>query len=98
NSGTATAADGSGSVSFGVSTVGSNRTCIVKVNVTATSPGTKTNTVTLSFLGGSDTKTATLTVTPAASTTTLTSSLNPSQVGQPVTFTATVTGSSPTGT
>jgi outer membrane autotransporter protein len=98
NSGTATAADGSGSVSFGVSTVGSNRTCIVKVNVTATSPGTKTNTVTLSFLGGSDTKTATLTVTPAASTTTLTSSLNPSQVGQPVTFTATVTGTSPTGT
>ena len=35
---------------------------------------------------------------PAATTTALNSSLNPSVVGQSVTFTATVTGSSPTGT
>ncbi len=36
-------------------------------------------------------------VTPTASTTTLASSLNPSTVGASVTFTASVTGSSPTG-
>lgn len=35
---------------------------------------------------------------PAATTTALSSSLNPSLVGQSVTFTATVTGASPTGT
>jgi len=35
---------------------------------------------------------------PPASTTTISSSLNPSLSGNPVTFTATVTGSSPTGT
>ncbi|HEX7925754.1 MAG TPA: Ig-like domain repeat protein, partial [Bradyrhizobium sp.] len=38
------------------------------------------------------------TVNQAASTTTVTSSLNPSAPGQSVTFTATVTGASPTGT
>ncbi len=37
-------------------------------------------------------------VNAAATTTTLTSSLNPSAPGQQITFTATVTGSSPTGT
>jgi hypothetical protein len=43
--------------------------------------------------------TATCTAAPTPPTTvTLTSSQNPSQFGQPVTFTATVTGSSPTGT
>jgi uncharacterized repeat protein (TIGR03803 family) len=39
-----------------------------------------------------------LTETTQTTTTTLTSSLNPSTVGQSVTFTATVTGNSPTGT
>jgi uncharacterized repeat protein (TIGR03803 family) len=39
-----------------------------------------------------------LTETTQATTTTLTSSRNPSVVGQSVTFTATVTGNSPTGT
>lgn len=97
NGGTATATAGSGSVSFQVLAISPTGTCVIKVNVTATTAGTKSNTVTLSFDGGSDTKTATLTVT-GASATTLTSSLNPSQAGQAVTFTATVTGSSPTGT
>jgi outer membrane autotransporter protein len=98
NGGTATATAGSSTVSFGTNTQDVSSTCIITVNVTATTPGTKSNTVTLSFFGGSDTKTATLTVIPAASTTTLTSSLNPSQAGQAVAFTATVTGTSPTGT
>ena len=40
----------------------------------------------------------TLTVSSASTTTSLTSSLNPSLSGQAVTFTATVTGASPTGT
>jgi Autotransporter beta-domain/Bacterial Ig-like domain (group 3) len=76
--------------------------CSFSVNVTGTTPGVKVNSVTLtSSSAGSRTFTATLTVLPApASTTTLTSSVNPSAVGQPVAFTATVTGSgcTPTGT
>jgi hypothetical protein len=46
----------------------------------------------------SNTATETWTSTLAATTTTVASSLNPATVGQSVTFTATVTGSSPTGT
>lgn len=46
--------------------------------------------------GGSTSSALTQTVKPAATTTTVTSSLNPSGLGQPVTFTATVT--SPAGT
>jgi hypothetical protein len=97
NGSTATAAAGGGSVSFNVPSLGFEATCIIEVNVTATTVGTKTNSATLSFQGGTASDTATLTVTNPTATT-LTSSLNPSQAGQAVTFTATVTGSSPTGT
>jgi hypothetical protein len=68
------------------------------VNVTATSGGSKTNSVVMMTGAGNNTSNATLTVNAAAGTTTLTSSLNPSGLGQAVTFTATVTGASPTGT
>lgn len=46
---------------------------------------------------GSTSNTVDQVVNPAPTTTTLVSSLNPSTFGQTVTFTATVTGSSPTG-
>ena len=49
-------------------------------------------------VSGSNSNTVQQTVNAVATTTSLTSSRNPSSVGQPVTFTASVTGSSPTGT
>jgi hypothetical protein len=72
---------------------------------TYTVTGTNSDTTLTSFIQhdatfpGNVSVTATCTASSvAASTTSLNSSLNPSAFGQPVTFTATVTGSSPTGT
>jgi peptidoglycan/xylan/chitin deacetylase (PgdA/CDA1 family)/uncharacterized membrane protein len=78
----------------------------LSVTTIATTP-TGTYTLTITGVSGSPTHTTTVTLVVAASgtkqatTTTLTSSLNPSLVGQAVTFTATVTsaaGGTPTGT
>jgi hypothetical protein len=71
------------------------------VNNTATTTGTQVNTtgnVTSTNGGTGNTATATLNVGKASTSVTLTSSQNPSNFGQAVTFTATVTGASPTGT
>jgi hypothetical protein len=69
--------------------------------ITATSPpGTGTVDVRVTAAGGTSAVTAADRFTYAAvgSTTSLSSSQNPSSAGQPVTFTATVTGFAPTGT
>jgi uncharacterized repeat protein (TIGR01451 family) len=99
NGATVTATAGSGTISFSVvSLVVGLSNCVFSVTVKATSAGTLTNSVTMTTTGGNRNSSATLTVTPLASTTTLVSSLNPSGSGQAVIFTATVAGSSPTGT
>ncbi|TFH08328.1 MAG: Ig-like domain repeat protein, partial [Candidatus Atribacteria bacterium] len=69
-------------------------------NLTSTSAGTKTITATFvpydgNFTGGSDTETHV--VNRAATSTVVTSSGSPSVVGQPVTFTATISPTSPGG-
>jgi len=100
--GTATATAGSGSISLAGGSVAQSGSCAVSVKVTSSIPGTYNNTtgpVSSTNNGtGSTSNTATLTVGTAQPTVTLTSSLNPSQFGQSVTFTAKVTGVSPTGT
>ena len=102
--GTITATAGSGGISLSGATLGANSTCTFQVNVTGTTAGVKNNTtsaVTSIEGGNGNVATATLTVTGGnATSTTLVSSLNPSTVGQAVTFTATVTSSAgtPTGT
>jgi hypothetical protein len=102
--GAITATAGASSLSLSGAALGSSGSCTFSVNVSATSGGNKTNTtsaVSSNEGGNGAPATATLIVTgPAATTTTLTSSANPSNVGQAVTFTATVTssGGTPTGT
>lgn len=98
NGATVTAAAGSGAISFAASSLIAGNTCTFFVNVTATSVGTKNNATTIASSGGGNTATASLVVNQTSSTTTLVSSQNPSAFGQAVTFTATVTGASPTGT
>ena len=63
-------------------------------------PGTYSVSLTVTGPGGTNTKTINnyITVTKASSTAALASSMNPSTFGGSVTFTATVTGSAPTGT
>jgi Bacterial Ig-like domain (group 3)/Autotransporter beta-domain/IPT/TIG domain len=85
-------------VKFGT-TAASSFTVNSATSITATSPaGTGTVDLTVTTPGGTS-----ATGSPdqfsykAATTTTLSSSLNPSSFGQPVTFSARVTGSSPTG-
>jgi len=69
---------------------------------TATMPGGPSGTVSVFFCSAGSTvcytQPVSFTYVQASTTTSLTSSLNPSTSGQSVTFTATVTGSSPTGT
>ncbi|MCK9915212.1 Ig-like domain repeat protein [Microbacteriaceae bacterium K1510] len=99
NGATVTATAGSSTISFSdVVLNGILSNCVFSVNVTATTAGSKTNAVTMSTFGGNNTSNATLTVNAVTSATTLTSSLNPSALGQAVTFTATVSGTTPTGT
>jgi uncharacterized repeat protein (TIGR01451 family) len=103
----ATPSQGSYNSSTGVWTVGTvttgtAQTLVVSVRVTSSSP--QTNTASISHSDQPDPNTAnnsaSVTINPASATTTTTlvSSPNPSQFGQAVTFTATVTGTSPTGT
>ena len=65
---------------------------------TVVSPSTPYTVTVTDANGATATAGFSLAVTLVTSTTTLASSLNPSQAGQAVTFTATVTGASPTGT
>jgi uncharacterized repeat protein (TIGR01451 family) len=98
--GVITATAGSGSILLAGATLAGSASCSFSVNVTGTSAGTKVNAVTVnSDQGTGNTATASITV-QSGSTTTLVSSRNPSSYGDPVTFTATVSGSSgtPTGT
>ncbi len=97
---TGTSFTGATAVTFGNTPAGSF-TVNSASQITATSPaGTGTVDVTVTTPGGtSATSTADrFTYTTAGTTTTLSSSQNPSGYGQPVTFTANVSGSSPTGT
>ena len=104
--GTITANAGGGSISLSGGTLAAGGSCTFTVNVTGTAAGVQTNStspVTSNEGGIGNSATASITVTgPATNATniTLASSVNPSNVGQPVTFTATVTSSSgtPTGT
>jgi outer membrane autotransporter protein len=100
--GTSTAAAGGGNFALSGVSLAANASCTVSLNVTGTAIGTKVNTtstVASNEAAPGAAATATLTVNPQTVTTTaLTSSLNPSASGQAVTFRATVTGTSPTGT
>jgi hypothetical protein len=85
---------------------GPNPGTVVSVNaggtqITATAPaGTGTVDITVTALGGTSATSAAdqFTYALVSSTTALSSSQNPSSGGQPVTFTARVTGTGPTGT
>ena len=101
---TITATAGGGLISLtGMTLPGGSDTCTVVVNVTGTTAGVKNNTtsaVTSNEGGNGAPASASITVgSQSGSSTTLVSSLNPSQVGQAVTFTASVTsgGGTPTG-
>jgi uncharacterized repeat protein (TIGR01451 family) len=94
-----TAVPGAGTVGIGGGTLAAGASCTFSVNVTATSAGVKTNSVTVSSdQGTGNTATASLTVEKATTTTTLSSSVHPSVHHQPVTFTATVTPTDGSGT
>ena len=73
---------------------------LTSCNLTPTSTGLRT--ITASYAGDANyiasSNTASLTVNPPATSTALSSSNNPSVSGQSVTFTATITGNTPTGT
>lgn len=97
--GTITATSGAGTVNLSGATIAASGSCTFAVNVLMTTAGSKVNSVTAtSDQGNSNTSTASVNVL-AATTTAVVSSLNPSQFGQSVTFTATVTGppGTPTG-
>jgi hypothetical protein len=101
--GAVSAAAGGSNLSLSGGTLSANGTCTITINVSATTAGTKTNTigsVTSNEAPAGSAASASLSVSTPGSTTTLTSSLNPSSSGQAVTFTATVTssGGAPTGT
>jgi hypothetical protein len=98
--GTITATAGGGTVNLSTATIAASNSCTFSVNVTVSTAGTMVNSVTVnSDQGTGNTATASLNVL-AVSSTAVVSSLNPSALGQAVTFTATVTGApgTPTGT
>jgi hypothetical protein len=99
--GSITATAGSNSTSLSGAALAAGASCTFSVNVTGTSVGTKVNsTSNVNSINGGVGNVATASVIVAQATTsiTLVSSQNPSSSGQSVTFTATVTGMSPTGT
>ena len=76
-------------------TLAAGGTCQLLVDVTAVTIGAKNNvtgSVTSSNGGTGNTATATLTVNRATTITSVASSINPSTLGQSVTFTASVAG------
>jgi hypothetical protein len=89
--GTITAVPGSGSIALSGATVAAASSCSFSVNVTATTVGTKVNSVTLSSAGGAgNTATASLTVVTAPPTiTSVSPSSGPSAGGNAVTITGT---------
>jgi Bacterial Ig-like domain (group 3)/Autotransporter beta-domain len=93
---------GTVTIQFGDGTVVTGTLAAGVVVLNHTYAATGTFTVTATYSGSSTFTTSSVTTTQSvgakASTTTLASSLNPSAPGQAVTFTATVTGASPTGT
>jgi len=98
--GTSSATAGGSTIGANTNTLAANASCTLTVNVTGTTAGTKVNSVSVnSDQGAGNTATASVTV-QSGSTTTLVSSRNPSSYRDPVTFTATVSGTSgtPTGT
>jgi hypothetical protein len=72
--------------------------CLVSITFAPTAVGTNSSTISITDNAGTQSESVTGTGTKATTTTTLVSSLNPSTWGQSVTFTATVSGFSPTGT
>jgi hypothetical protein len=97
---TGTGFTGATSVKFG-STGATTFTVVSATSITATSPaGSGTVAVTVTTPGGTSAAGPgdLFSYGKASTTLTLTSSPNPSIIGQPVTFTAKVTGNSPTGT
>jgi hypothetical protein len=98
--GAITATPGSSSVSLAGATLAANASCTFSISVTGTAPGIKNNatgTVTSNEAGNGGTASASLSVNATSTTTiSLTSSINPSNAGQAVTFTARAT--SPAGT
>jgi uncharacterized repeat protein (TIGR01451 family) len=99
--GTITATAGGSNASLTGATIAANGSCTFSINVAGTSGGTKVNTtsaVTSNEAGNGNAASAIIMVNAVTTTTTLTSSPNPSNVGQPVTLTATVATSGGSGT
>jgi uncharacterized repeat protein (TIGR01451 family) len=98
--GTITATAGGSAAGLSGASLAASASCTFSLNVTATSAGAKVDTtspVSSNEASSGSPATASL-IVAAATTAALTSSANPSFFGQAVTFTATVTGASPTGT
>jgi hypothetical protein len=98
---TGTGFTGATAVMFGTSSATSVAVNASGTSITATSPpGTGTVDITVTTPGGTSGTGSSdkFTYVKATTSLTLTSSPNPSVLGQPVTFTAVVTGNSPTGT
>ncbi|WMT72491.1 Ig-like domain repeat protein [Bradyrhizobium sp. Ash2021] len=98
---TTPAVGGAGTVTCSIASAapGTYNFTIVAQAAAGTPPGPLTNTATASASNAATTSgSATNTVSLTTTSTTLVSSLNPSLVGQSVTFTATVSGSTPAGT
>jgi RHS repeat-associated protein len=94
-----------GTVTFkdGATTLGTGTVVAGKATFAATFAAAGSHSLTATYAGDANNATSTSvsftqTVNPRATTTALTSGTNPAKVGQNVTLTATVTGTSPTGT
>ena len=81
-----------GNTRLGTGTLAGGTATFTTATLSVSTHRVKANYVGDSKFAGSSSQPVVQVVTPAATTTTLVSSLNPANVGQPVTFTATVTG------